>query len=157
MHHLSNMKIQLTCLPVIGHRVASTVVCIAILVGLTIGCSDSRYGSKVSGHITLDGEPVGPGVVVFVPEGSEEPPATGGIESDGSYFLVTSHHVGLQPGSYNVSVRAYEERDPPPPGEISFEDPVPIVPRKYLSVKTSGLKFDVESGSNSIDIDLSQK
>jgi hypothetical protein len=61
---------------------------------------------------------------------------------------------GLRPGNYKVAVQiheiptdlAYGERDMRP---IKFR-----IPEKYTTVETSGLEFDVEDGSNTIDIPL---
>jgi hypothetical protein len=118
------------------------------------GCFGSDLGADVQGVVSLDGKPIGPGVVVFAPVGREENPATGAIQVDGSYFLKTNRERGLRPGSYKVAVqiheiptdRAYGERDTRP---IKFR-----IPERFTTVLTSNLEFDVEDGSNTIDIPL---
>ena len=52
-----------------------------------------------------------------------------------------------------------ESRDcaDPCPGERSYVVAKSRIPEKYSNVETSGLEFDVESGSNTIDIPLSSK
>jgi hypothetical protein len=128
---------------------AAVVICSTMA-----GCFGSNFGADVQGVVSLDGKPIGPGVVVFAPVSGEENPATGAIQVDGSYFLKTSRERGLRPGSYKVAVqiheiptdRAYGERDMRP---IKFR-----IPEKFTTVTTSNLEFDVEDGSNTIDIPL---
>jgi hypothetical protein len=118
-----------------------------------VGCG-SGLGADVEGVVHLDGKPIGPGVVVFAPIDGKDNPATGAIQSDGSYFMKTMRERGLRPGNYKVAVQiheiptdlAYGERDMRP---IKFR-----IPEKYTTVETSGLEFDVEDGSNTIDIPL---
>ncbi len=118
-----------------------------------LGCG-ARFDANVKGVVTLDGKPIGPGVVIFAPASGEENPATGAIQTDGSYFLKTMNDRGLRPGSYKVAVqiheiptdRAYGERDMRP---IKFR-----IPEKYTTIETSGLQYEVEDGSNTIDIEL---
>ncbi len=35
----------------------------ALLTAMMAGCSGSKLGAEVNGHVTLDGKPVGPGVI----------------------------------------------------------------------------------------------
>lgn len=115
-------------------------------------CSGSSLESHVSGIVTLDGEPVGPGIVVFSPVNSSKP-ATGSVESDGTYLLNTNRESGLSPGRYQVSLSVREvpqnmqRGDRPPPGKL-------LIPDKYESTATSGLEFEVVPGDNTIDIKL---
>jgi hypothetical protein len=106
----------------------------------------------VTGNVSLDGNQIGPGIIIFAPVGKGTP-AIGPIESDGSYSMSTSHEAGLSAGKYKVSVSIREvpadvkRGDRPPPGKL-------LIPQKYEDSATSGLEFDVAPGSNSIDIDL---
>jgi hypothetical protein len=120
------------------------------------GCSGSDFESQVSGTVTLDGEPIGPGFLVFVPESGGTNPANGAIQPDGSYELKTANAAGLHPGEYKVSVTILDQPDVPP-GERSYEVAKSRIPTKYNEINSSGLEFDVEPGSNSIDIVLSSK
>jgi hypothetical protein len=120
------------------------------------GCGGSELGAEVSGRVTLDGNPVGPGVVVFAPTDGNSNPPEGAILPDGSYFLKTSREVGLRPGAYKVAVSVYDVPDLKP-GERSTAPPKLVTPEKYASHETSGLQFDVGSGDNAIDIKLVSK
>jgi hypothetical protein len=118
------------------------------------GCSGSGFESQVLGTVTLDGAPIGPGFLVFVPDSGDRNPANGAIQPDGSYELKTANTAGLHPGKYKVSVTILDQPDVPP-GERSYEVARSRIPTKYNDVNSSGLEFGVESGSNSIDLPLS--
>jgi hypothetical protein len=93
--------------------------------------------------------------VIFEPVSGAKP-ASGSIESDGSYTLKTSRDVGLAAGQYRatVSVREvpkYVQRgDRPPPGRLR-------IPEKYEQSGKSGLEFDVQPGRNTINIELTSR
>jgi hypothetical protein len=131
------------------------VGCMAVL-ALVSGCSRSSFESTVAGTVTLDGKTIGPGVTVFAPINDKRNPATGAIEPNGSYSLKTSRADGLAAGKYQVSVsvrelpKDFHPGDRPPPGKL-------LIPEKYLSNTISGLEYDVEPGSNTINIELKSK
>jgi hypothetical protein len=108
----------------------------------------------VSGTVTLNGQPIGPGFLVFVPESGDRNPANGAIQPDGRYELKTANTAGLHPGKYKVSVTILDQPDVPP-GERSYEVAKSRIPTMYNDINSSGLEFEVEPGSNSIDIALS--
>ncbi|WP_428304112.1 hypothetical protein [Lacipirellula sp.] len=113
------------------------------------GCGGKS--SQVSGKVTLDGKPLERGTVGFTPI-NRGMRASGVIESDGSYTLSTNRDAGLESGEYTVTVVS---REPAPPGSQGPPIPGPyITPQHYASEATSGLKFIVESGSNTIDLEL---
>ena len=56
------------------------------LVLVVIGCSDAPPLGKVSGTVTLNGNPVNKAVVVFQPEGA--PASRGVADSNGRYELI---------------------------------------------------------------------
>jgi len=128
------------------------VSCVVFLA--TVGCG-GVYDSTVSGTVTLDSNPVPRGTITFKPVDGG-PSAYGQIQSDGSYELRTGREEGAPSGQYQVTVVANEppaqqrseSGGPPPPGAA-------ITPPWYRSSRTSRLQFNVEPGSNQIDIELS--
>jgi hypothetical protein len=136
------------------HRIglALGISCLAIV----FGCSGSAFESRVAGTVTLDGQPIGPGFLVFAPVADDTNPANGAIQTDGTYELKTANDAGLNAGKYKVSVTVLDQPDVPP-GERSFVVAKSRIPEKYSDMTTSGLEFDVESGDNTIDIPLSSK
>jgi hypothetical protein len=127
----------------------------AVLACVLAGCSGDRLESQVSGVVTLDGQPIGPGTVVFAPADGG-PPATGSVGEDGRYTLKTSRAEGLAAGTYRValSIRKIPENFNPadrlPPGES-------LIPEKYEQSSTSGLEFEVSPGNNTIDLPLTSQ
>jgi hypothetical protein len=122
-----------------------------------VGCSSGGLGAEVSGKVTLDGEPIGPGVVIFAPSGGGENPATGAIQTDGSYFLKTSREEGLRPGKYQVALQIHEIPTDLVPGQRDMRPAKSRIPTKYTDVKSSGLEYDVVSGSNTIDLEMTSR
>jgi hypothetical protein len=116
-----------------------------------VGCGGAE--STVSGTVTLDGRAVGPGVIVFAPADGTSNPADGAIQVDGSYFLRTSREEGLKAGKYRVGVTVLDQPDVKP-GERSMEVAKYITPEKFADPSTSRLEYDVEPGSNTIDVAL---
>ena len=134
----------------------SLVVTCAFLIS-AIGCETSPYESTVSGTVSLDGVPIGPGIVQFIPAGNSHNPATGTIQVDGDYELQTSKKTGLQPGEYQVTVAVYDQPEVAP-GERAAPGSAPLrTPEKYFSLETTDLKFTVEPGVNELNIELSSQ
>jgi hypothetical protein len=127
-----------------------------VLLGAVAGCGGDGLGAEVSGVVTLDGKPVGPGVVVFAQPGGGSYPAEGAIQPDGSYFLKTSREIGLAPGRYQVALTVLEDPEIAP-GERSMTPSKRVTPEKYSSHETSGLEFDVAEGDNTINLELTSK
>jgi hypothetical protein len=125
-----------------------------IVIALLMGCSSSTQESQVIGSVKLDGNPIGPGMVVFAPIEGDDKPATGSIDAAGNYSLKTSRETGLATGKYKVAVSIREmpqnvkRGDRPPLGKL-------LIPEKYEQSSTSGLEYSVEPGNNTIDIELS--
>jgi hypothetical protein len=107
--------------------------------------------ATVSGVVTLDGKPLERGSVGFTPI-SGGMRAAGVIDGEGRYTLSTNRDMGLEIGEYAVTVVSREPgpenaQGPPMPGPY-------ITPQHYAVESTSGLKFNVAGGSNTIDIAL---
>lgn len=129
---------------------------IVALIAATSGCgrSGGLETAPVRGKVTLDGQPfTSGGSVVFQPQGRGKM-ATGQVEADGTFTLSTyASGDGATIGKHNVMVR-------PPVARVvnENEDPKPVtspIPKKYMSLTTSGLEVDVKAGqTNEIPIDL---
>lgn len=129
-------------------------IIMASLVALLAGCSDRT--SRVSGQVTLDGQPlvIGErqrGTVLFRPVGGGAT-TTAILDPSGVYTLKTGGASGIKPGEYLVAVRVVQIE----PADESGEAPsgTPITPAIYADPLQSGLRFDVKSGRNRFDIDL---
>ena len=114
---------------------------------------------RVSGVVKHDGQPVGSGIVHFLPEAG--PAATGKLDAQGRYRLTTYHaNDGAVTGRHQVffspivpEAEFTDEQyvaNTAKPAEVPRE----FLPETYLSPATSGLTADVESGSNQLDFNL---
>lgn len=113
------------------------------------GCSRSGLG-KVSGTVTLDGEPLPDALVEFVPTGGDGGLSFGRTDSNGDYYLMLSRTAeGATPGEYKVRITTRDVVDDG--GQERWIDEK--VPSKYNS--NTELLATVEPGSNTIDFDLS--
>jgi len=118
------------------------------------GPSDGLAHQAVSGEVTLDGQPLESGSIVFVPIESEGTP-TGGEIIDGSYAIPAKD--GPTPATHAVSIYAKKPtgRKLPDPNNADevIEEKYEIIPPKY-NVKTD-LKAEVkEGGENRFDFKL---
>jgi hypothetical protein len=112
------------------------------------GCGERLY--PVSGKVTLDdGKPLAKGLVIFEGlEGEKKVTARGDIQADGTYRLSTRRPGdGVPPGKYQVLISPRVDVDNPEP--VPFDN-------RYTDFKTSGLTYEVTSGSNEYPIQLSR-
>lgn len=121
---------------------------------LTAGCGTARMETApVEGRVTLDGEPVPAGTVVFLADVG--PSAKGMIRRDGTYQLGTYGTAdGAVVGSHRVIVVA---DDPVALAAAKGpDDAVPsLVPLRYTAPSSSGLTHEVRPGrTNRADFDL---
>lgn len=144
---------------------AMSSFCIFAGVGLLItlsGCSGNPSTAKVTGKVTYDGGPVTSGSVTFAPvSGTEGKPATGVVQSDGSYALSTyAEGDGAVVGSHRVTYVAgggdSVEEEPAPEGDDAGEhdedEPATAVPFSGLVPKQT--QVTVEAGGSEINIEL---
>lgn len=128
----------------------SAMLCLSALVLCALGCGGKP--ARVHGVVTLDGQPVTRGTVGFSPVGGGQK-AVGVIDGNGNYDLRTNRESGLEVGEYAVTVSSRERGEvdenggPPMPGKF-------LVPRRYSFSNTSGLRFEVQKGSNTINLEL---
>lgn len=141
------MKERRSSAPFVGTAVW---VSAAIVACWLAGCG--RGGARVSGRVMLDGKPLETGSVQFHPA-SAGPVAYGSIDSQGRFSLaVGAAGNAVPPGRYTATVVAVAA---PAAVDADVEAvPVPITPRRYGDVATSGLSFDIVPGENAIGIDL---
>jgi hypothetical protein len=135
---------------------------LALAVSMAVGLLSAGCGSSgpqmasVSGKVTYKGQPLTKGSVSFVSTDPARPNASGAIQSDGSYTLQTREPGdGAQLGDYKVSVTDIdpEAYNTALPGEAP-KLPKSAIPQKYENPETSGITQKVVSGSNKVDITL---
>lgn len=120
-------------------------ICLACFVSVLTGCGGDGRRS-VSGEVTLDGEPVDGGSIVFLPSGGEGGKGAAEIVK-GKYAIPTEQ--GLPPGSYRVEIHWLK----PTGKQIPSGDPgmmtderAEAIPAQYHSAST--LVAEITAGEN---------
>ncbi len=137
---------------------AACLFVLAVHPGCGSGSAPKTIG--VSGKITYQGKPLTEGTIVFHPlkpaDGYPSRPATGQLQSDGSYQLSTfAPGDGVVPGEYAVSITSLISGPSPddPHAELVY-----AVPRKFTSPMTSGLTASIPAdAAKSLEKDFDLK
>jgi hypothetical protein len=79
--------------------------------------------------------------------------ATGDGAIAGNYFVTVSKALPSSAPAPSPSEEEYVPPDPDAPAKPA-EKPVQMIPPKYATQSTSGLTFEVKSGSDTFDIEL---
>ncbi|GAA4427903.1 lipoprotein [Bremerella cremea] len=130
---------------------------VAVLMLLGCGRSGSLETAPVTGVVNYNGQPLKFGTVSFRPAAGS--PATGTIQSDGTFTLSTyGNGDGAIIGMNEVLVTA-TDRDAGTAGEVAenteMTAPKMLIPQKYTSFSTSELTADVVAGkTNTFTFDL---
>lgn len=129
-------------------------VCLtAVVLAPLVGCGGK---AEVSGLVTLDGRPLGTGVVTFTPAGGG-PTGYAAIGADGRYEVQVGANRGLPAGAYVVTVAANEA---PPEGTVPGPGPdaegiAPLLtPQRYADRETTPLKVILRSGTQELPLEL---
>ena len=134
----------------------AAVGCILAMV-CSAGCGNSDAIGDVSGTISVDGSPAGPGTIMFDPvpgEGPIGPSAVGQIGSDGRYTLtLPGGKNGAHVGEYRVMILSAVKEEFGEEEAATTRRPSRINIR-YEDIKHSGLTATVVPGDNVIDFEL---
>ncbi len=119
-----------------------------------VGCDNSNLVG-VTGTISVNGEPVGPGSIMFEPVNpvkSTERASIGSFDADGKYEMMSAgKRIGAKPGEYNVTIL----NGVAPGGEEEEDIVVGKIPIIYENAGLSKLTTTVSKGEdNVIDFDL---
>lgn len=128
----------------VTHRLPQLILASLVL----YGCG-GKLDSSVSGVVTVDGEPLRTGRVVFHATAGGAM-AYGTIDAAGQYKITTGREKGLMAGDYVVTVVATEA----PSGPIGESYGKLISPVQYTSKETTDLKFNIQPGANHINLPL---
>jgi len=88
---------------------------VAICVLVVTGCDKASSRFAIEGTVTLDGQPLSEGGIVFLPQQGTKGPMSGGEISNGKFFVSTDK--GAFAGKFRVEVTAshkvgHKEKDP---------------------------------------------
>jgi hypothetical protein len=129
----------------------------AMLFVAVAGCGDRVNPIPVSGQVTLDGVAVEECAVLFTPAGAG-PAASGTTDSQGQFQLNTLNRPGAMPGQYRVTLTKQRMTgmagSVPGPNGVRIEW---IVPQKYNTPETSGLRRTVTPQEHEFVLELSSR
>jgi hypothetical protein len=132
-----------------------------IAVGLALvcaGCGNRGYEGErrypLSGKVTADGQPMGMGVISFLPTEEKKGRVSGGPIKDGTYSV--PEEMGATAGKYRVEIHWNKPtgkriRHPMDPDQV-IDEMMEGLPAKYH--KESELTAEVSSGQTTFDFDL---
>jgi major membrane immunogen (membrane-anchored lipoprotein) len=130
---------------------------------LLTGCGSSGPElAKVTGKVTLDGQPVHGAAITFRPQGEKGSTSYGGTNKDGIYTLMfTRDSNGAMPGDYFVDIEtqklAKSEIDEMKAQGLAEPPAYVPIPKKYRSGPDQ-LKATVKAGqTNEINFELTSK
>lgn len=133
---------------------ATYVVLLAGWSGCLIGCGRNDWG-YVEGVVTLDGQPVGPGMLIFEPVETDrrsDPSAVAHFDAQGTYTLGAGKKQGAPVGKYRVTIIGGDS--------ASFSDEMTteaeiksLIPPRYQSPE-AGLTANVATGKQVINFEL---
>jgi hypothetical protein len=134
-------------------RNGSCLLVAALSAATLLGCETASPDNvgKVSGKVTLEGQPLPDATVKFSPIREGGSSALGRTDADGKYSLNYASGIeGAEIGENRVSISTYNAGDPD--GEPPQPKVLEKVPMKY-NIR-SELTREVNAGDNPIDFDL---
>jgi hypothetical protein len=146
-------------------RLSIGLAAVVLLVagGCGSGGGTSGTSGTVTGKVTLSGQSAPAGsMVTFMASGGV---AAGPVGADGTYTLKSGGKPQVPAGKYQAMVSdpqseamSQEEVDKimKSGGKIHAKATPSVIPKKYSSIGTSGLSYEVKAGTNKIDIELTK-
>lgn len=140
-------------------RLAGGALLLAAAVALVPGgCSSSNSTATVTGTVTYKGALVKAGEITFLGEGIARSAVIG---TDGRYQIDHAPLGEVSVGLVSVT-QEYEKGQAPPPSADGDAPGGPpprmieksLIPKKYNDPKSSGLKFTLKAGLQTIDLEL---
>ena len=142
-------------------RRAALATGIALAAGLPLGCGSPKgvTVAKVRGTITYRGKPAAKASISFIPEKAGTVPALATTDDTGAYALSTyGVSDGAPVGPCRVAI-SLTGASPPLPEHLAKAEAAaetmrmpgkPLIPKKYSSPDSSGLKADVVAGADNV-------
>ncbi|MFO0927319.1 MAG: hypothetical protein U0736_09800 [Gemmataceae bacterium] len=120
--------------------------------------------ARVSGAVTLDGQPLSTAQITFIGEDEKNAsPVVALSEPDGKYRLLGNQGGGVPVGKYRVVVTRMALRDGTIPDARHLQDArnrgllVNSVPPVYEDRGTTPLQFDLRGGAQTVDLALKKQ
>jgi hypothetical protein len=131
----------------------------ALILVLMAGCAAGERPTHVHGTVTIDGEPLEDGFILFVPAEGTPGPAVSSDIKDGSFAISAEQSVPI--GNHHVEIRGRRKTGkqidavPPAPPGTKIDEWVEAVPPRYH--RESTLECEIKLGDNLLVFDLTTK
>lgn len=133
-------------------------IAVAMALVLSAGCGRSDWGF-VSGQVTVDGKPVGPGTLVFEPSDKDRnnhPSSLGYFDESGRYELLSAgNEKGAPAGEYRVLIMEGGPASLADEGAAANVSNTQIPPR--YGDYAAGLTASVKPGRQELDFSLAKQ
>jgi hypothetical protein len=126
-------------------RFPTALLFLSLVALFVLGCDDRPKRYKVSGQVTVDGAPLGRGVIQIVPESGR---ASNGLIENGSYTMrCYEEDDGVIPGTHRVTINGAEHLSNT---KIKWN-----APKKYSQLNDSQLTATIDADTEELNFDLS--
>ena len=126
--------------------------CLAIV--LLAGCGGDSKLLKITGKITVNGEPAVGAILLFHPADKKDAPMASGVaQSDGTFSLTSNMIDGVEPGNYIVTVTWPDPAHKQTEAQKMRGDGEPgadLLKGKYVMKERSGLTASITSSTKSL-------
>ena len=139
------------------YRLQFLLLPLCMLLLLSVGCGGDSNVGQVQGIISLDGEPLKRALVCFYPTDGRA--SVGQTDEEGHYELQYIKNVkGAVVGPHKVTISTYINKDDDPAtSEFGGKGREETMPPKYLDRRKTELSTTIESGSNTVNFDLTSE
>jgi len=129
---------------------------VAILVLLLVGCGRSGDQLAIKGNVTLDGEPLPEGQIIFLPQAGSVGPSAGSSIENGAYAVPAD--MGTLPGTFRVEIEAERKTGRKIYGSLGEEvdQVMNYIPVRYNQQSELSVEVEID-GDNQFDFDLVSK
>lgn len=129
----------------------------AIILSTLLGCRDNSKRMSIQGTVTLDGQPLAKGSIVFSPLPGTAGPVAGANIADGKFAML--HSGGPFTGKFRIEITASVptgRKKLNPRSNTMIDEYVQILPARYN--RDSQLQAEVTAeGSNRLDFALTSE
>lgn len=124
------------------------IVALSLLSTGLSGCG-SGPAPRISGTITLDGQPLADAMVMLVPADGVGNPASAHSDATGAFQLVPQGEETLLPGTYKVMVTKLALPKPGEPPPKPGSSPIPEI---YRDPKTTPLAVEIPNSALKLEL-----
>jgi hypothetical protein len=129
--------------------------CLLLPLLAALGCSGGNRAA-VTGKVTVDGQPLEQGRIMFVPDQANPGPTAGAPIVNGNYTVPAANGVFIGKNTVQINaVRKTGQKIQSPFGPGLIDEVAEAIPTKYNT--KSEISREIKPGTNRFDFDLTSK